>query len=64
MIYTPEYYNENDFPVIRDVSDLPILVSAIIDNVDVLITGDSDFSAVLIDRLEIMTPSDFLEKYS
>jgi len=38
------------------------LVTAILEDVDVLITGDADFAAVEIERQEILTPSRFLEK--
>ncbi len=50
-------------PDIRDDKDKPILASAIIENVDVLISGDKDFNDIEIDRPEILTPSEFLEKY-
>jgi predicted nucleic acid-binding protein len=40
-----------------------VLHSAIIADVDVLITGDKDFENIEIERPEIMTPKKFLEKY-
>lgn len=61
MIYTPAYYE--DIPQLRDAKDTPILASAIYENVDVLITGDKDFSNLDIDHPEILTPSEFLSKY-
>jgi predicted nucleic acid-binding protein len=48
---------------IRDEDDYPVLMSAILADVDVLITGDKDFSEVAIDRPEIMTPTEFMERY-
>ena len=63
LVYTPEYYNEADYPVIKDVFDLPVLVSAILEEADILITGDKDFSGIEIDKPEILTPSVFLKKY-
>lgn len=41
-----------------------VLVSAIIEEVDILITGDKDFSELDIEKPEILTPKEFLEKYS
>ena len=53
---------ENLF-TIRDINDYPILYTAIIDNVDILITGDKDFLNIDIEKPEILTPTDFLIKY-
>jgi len=47
----------------RDEYDYPILSTAILEDVDILITGDKDFAVVDIDRPEILTPSQFLRKY-
>jgi len=57
MAYTPEW-NDN-MPNIRDEKDKPVLASAITADVDILITGDKDFSCVEIERPEILTPSEF-----
>lgn len=43
--------------------DYPVLYTAIVENVDILITGDKDFSDILIEKPEIMTPAEFIEKY-
>lgn len=48
---------------IRDPKDYPILYSAILYNVDVLLTGDEDFRATSITHPEILTPREFLDKY-
>ncbi len=48
---------------IRDKKDYPILYTAITENVDVLITGDKDFFEIEIEKPEILTPSQFIEKY-
>jgi predicted nucleic acid-binding protein len=45
------------------MDDLPILATAIIEDVDILLTGDKDFEGLGLDRPEIVTPSQFLEKY-
>ena len=61
LVYAPTYLD--DTPDIRDLSDKPILASAILEDVDILISGDNDFSEVEIDRPEILTPAEFLERY-
>ncbi len=61
MVYTPTVLENT--PYIRDEKDRPILASAILADVDILITGDKDFSVVEIERPEVLTPSDFLAKY-
>jgi predicted nucleic acid-binding protein len=48
---------------IRDAADYPILHAAITGQIDLLVTGDKDFFGVRIDRPEILSPLDFLEKY-
>jgi len=61
MVFTPKW--QENMPEIRDEKDKPILASAIIADVDVIITGDKDFYDVDIERPEILSPSDFLDKY-
>ncbi|MCD7834709.1 MAG: hypothetical protein LUH00_12100 [Lachnospiraceae bacterium] len=46
-----------------DVKDYPVLYTAIMENVDILITGDKDFLGIDIEKPEIMTPKNFTEKY-
>ena len=60
---TPKTIKEGAFPSIRDPKDYPILASAIIADVDILITGDKDFSGVQIKSPKIMTLTQFSEKY-
>ena len=50
---------QSEYPAIRDELDLPILASAIMEDVDVLISRDKDFLAVETERPEILTPEDF-----
>jgi predicted nucleic acid-binding protein len=45
-VYAPERFNSDDYPEIRDIADLPVLVSAILEDADVLITGDKGFNDV------------------
>jgi len=61
--YTPHELPAHDYFTIRDKEDEPILYSAITADVDVLISGDGDFAAVEIERPEILTPTEFLERY-
>lgn len=61
-VYTPNDIEGGLFDI-RDEKDYPVLYTAIIEDVDVLITGDKDFSDIDIERSEIMTPTDFIEKY-
>ncbi len=62
-VYTPTFLEKNKFPAIRDVYDYPILATAILDDVDILISGDKDFAALDIDRPKILMPTDFLLRY-
>ncbi|MBR1867885.1 MAG: putative toxin-antitoxin system toxin component, PIN family [Clostridia bacterium] len=62
LAYTPDN-PKTDLFQIRDANDYPILYTAIIENVDVLLTGDMDFKDTNIDSPEILTPAEFLEKY-
>ena len=64
--YNLEYIPDtilNDVKIeIRDKNDVPILNSAILADVDILITGDKDFGNVILKRPKIMTAREFLEK--
>lgn len=62
MVYTPKEMKQGLFQI-RDEKDYPVLYTAIIEDVDVLITGDKDFSDIKIEKPEILTPAQFLEKY-
>lgn len=62
LVYSPSEVEEKLFEI-RDENDYIILHTAIIDDVDVLITGDKDFKDVDIEQPEIYTPSEFLEKF-
>lgn len=63
LVYSPKEIEGERLFDIRDENDYIILHTAIIENVDILITGDKDFAAVDIDHPEILTPSEFLLKY-
>lgn len=62
IVYTPEEMDETLFSI-RDVKDYPVLYTAIIEDMDVLISGDKDFADIEIEKPEIMTPADFMAKY-
>ena len=64
VTYLPDKINKSNYPNIRDAKDLPILVSAINENVDILLSGDSDFAPIDLKHPEILTPKQFIEKYS
>lgn len=53
----------NDFPQMRDAKDSPILATAIMDGIDVFVTGDKDFLVLDVDIPEIVTMAEFLERY-
>ena len=63
LVYTPEKIDKTQYPDIRDEKDLPLLVSAIIEDVDVLISNDADFAPLDMERPEILTPKNYVEKY-
>jgi predicted nucleic acid-binding protein len=46
-----------------DADDYPVLYSAIVEDVDLFVTGDNDFANVEIEKPESITPAEFLEKY-
>ncbi len=64
MVYTPRKLNLQDLNIMRDIKDSPILATALMENIDVFITGDKDFHVLDIEEPEILTITDFLEKYS
>ena len=53
----------HDLPSIRDANDLPILASAIMGDVDLLLTGDKGFDAVDVGRPAILSPARFMKLY-
>jgi len=63
FIYTPKIISPQDMVTMRDKDDEKVLYSAMIADVDVLVTGDKDFYEVDIGRPEILSPSDFVRNY-
>ena len=62
LVYTPHNMQAGLF-TIRDMNDYPVLYTAIVEDVDILITGDKDFTDIPIERPEILTPTDFIAQY-
>lgn len=63
MVHTPQVLPEHGWFVIRDSADEKVLYSAIASGVDILITGDKDFDDIAIEKPDILTPRQFMEKY-
>jgi len=63
LVRTPELDLVELDVSIRDEADYPILMSAILSDVDILISGDKDFSTIEVDRPEILTLAAFLAQY-
>lgn len=62
LVYTLHNMKGNLFEI-RDRNDYPVLYTAIIENVDIFITGDKDFLDVDVEIPKIMMPADFIEKF-
>ncbi len=64
LAYTPADISSFSVPYIRDEKDIPILVSAILAQPDILVTGDHDFHTPEIQEyFAVMTPGDFLNAF-
>ena len=61
-VYTPSKLESGLFDI-RDAKDYPVLYTAIIEDGDVLVTGDKDFSYIDVEKPEILSPSQFMEKF-
>lgn len=64
LVHTPNNIDFDHFPSVRDQKDSPILATAILENIDVFITGDKDFLVLDIDSPKIVTMSEFLSMQS
>lgn len=63
LVYTPKVLNLAEFPSARDAKDSLILATAILEDVDVFVTGDKDFLVLDIEMPDIVTMAEFMEKY-
>lgn len=62
LVYSPQHIQLGLFEI-RDAYDYPILYTAIIEGIDVLVTGDKDFDDVDIEKPDIMTVAEFTEMF-
>jgi putative PIN family toxin of toxin-antitoxin system len=53
--------DQEKYPKIRDIDDLPLLVNAIETKVNILVTGDKDFDDIKVKNPRIMKPREYLE---
>lgn len=63
LVYTPKVLDLNELPEMRDRKDTPILATALMEGIEVLVTGDKDFTVLEVEMPEILTISEFLKKY-
>ena len=62
LVYTPKQPKPGLFEI-RDEKDYPVLYSALAESVDIFITGDKDFDGLNLEKPEILSPAEFLDKY-
>lgn len=63
LVYTPKVLDLNDFPEMRDTKDSPILATTMLEDIDVFVTGDKDFLVLDVETPDIVTITEFLERY-
>ena len=63
LAHTPKIIPVGKYPSVRDEKDSPILATAILEDVDLFITGDHDFLVLKSDAPKIITMTQFLEQY-
>ncbi len=63
LVYTPHRMPKGMFEI-RDLNDYPVLYTAVVENIDIFLTGDKDFQNLDIDKPQIMTISEFLTQYT
>ena len=61
ILHTPSALPEN-LPAISDASDSPILATAMLEDIDILLTGDKKLASTKIDRPQILTPHELYKK--
>ncbi len=64
MVYTPKNLDLDGFPQVRDSKDSPILATAILEEIDVFVTGDKDFLVLNVEPPVICTMTEFMENYA
>lgn len=64
LAYTPSDLSAVAVPPIRNPADLPILVSSMVVQPDILITGDFDFhTSEIQEYFTVLTPADFVRSF-
>jgi len=64
LVYTPKIVDESLFEI-RDMDDYPVLYTAIMEDVDILITGDNDYfdEKLSVEKPLILKPRQFKELF-
>jgi len=62
-VFVLEEVDDNKYPNIRDIHDLPVLANAVESKVDILITGDKDFDDISIESLLILKPRKYVDLF-
>lgn len=62
FLYVPREWKNGAVPEIRDMKDSPILAAATMENVDVFVTGDKDFTSLDIEYPKILTMTEFMNE--
>ena len=63
LVHTPKNLTMENFPSMRDQKDSPILATALLESVDVFVTGDKDFRVLDLETPQTMTVAEFLDEY-
>ncbi len=63
LVHTPKLIPMNRYPSVRDEKDSPILATAILEDIDLFITGDKDFLVLELEHPKIMTMRAYLDQY-
>lgn len=63
LVHTPKQMYIQEMEV-RDIKDYPVVYTAMLEDMDVLLSGDKDLTVLRVKGIEILTPTQFLEKYS
>lgn len=61
-VVTPEVMDPGLFEI-RDPMDYPVVYSALLGSVDVLVTGDKDFGGLGLESPVVVTPAGYVEEY-
>ncbi len=61
-VYTPDELESGWFNI-RDAKDYPVLYTAILEDVDILVSGDKDFEKIEIEKPLIMTPAEYMATF-